>query len=231
MRRLLFVLVICALSSASAALAQMNASRIPERPAAAEVPNDSSLSDVDRARVMMRRFATCIVQKSREHVLSVLKNYNGPLGDLADSDCLGDGTLQMPLELFRGALFAALYSNDFRSDPKITFPDPPLTFSDCDSCADVAAYQSYVALRHFADCVVRAAPAESRTLALARPASAEEKRAFFALEPHLSACLQKGTTISFSRSVLAGLIAEVLYRDTVAANDAPGATPKLTETK
>ena len=72
--------------------------------------------------------------------------------------------------------------------------------------------QQEVALRRFADCVVRAEPSQAHTLVWSRIGSRSEDDAFAALAPQMSGCLSKDRQLRFTKISLRGVIGETLYR-------------------
>ena len=196
-------------------------SRLSPKKAEAKLYN--RMTPADRARMVMLDFAKCLLHDNRPGVSkAVLLFPDTPenekqLENVMNDECLGSGRDNMGYEirfssqLARGAFYTALYLEQLGRTP------PPLPAEPLDLTADIAGQdsdkaQNYVALRQFAECVIRAAPGESRAILLQRIGSPEEKAAYQALAPHLGACVPQGLTISFSKSVLGGLVAEVLYR-------------------
>ena len=72
-------------------------------------------------------------------------------------------------------------------------------------------------LAQYGECVVRAAPDQSRTLLLATPDTPEESAAFAALKPELGGCVVEGQSLKFNKATLRGTIAMNFYRLTYAA--------------
>ncbi len=181
------------------------------------------MSESDAARATIIDFARCTVRSHRavvEHLLTkspLDKGSQYALGKLADSDCMSPGDLQIPYSLMRGGLYAALYMADYDFAPPVSIITPLDFTADVGGAATPEA-QQYLWLHQFADCVVRADPQDSRALVLAGVANPSESAMFAALAPHFSGCMVKGQSLTFSKAVLAGLIAEVLYRQTKAAS-------------
>src|SRR3954470_10579322 len=67
-------------------------------------------------------------------------------------------------------------------------------------------------LSKYGECVVRAAPAESRALLATVPDSVEETSRFGALQPALATCMPEGHTVRFGRVALRGSLAINYYR-------------------
>jgi hypothetical protein len=64
----------------------------------------------------------------------------------------------------------------------------------------------------YGECVARADPAGALALVLSDASSREEAAAFTRLQPALSSCLVKGTTIQLDKAAIRGSIAMNLYR-------------------
>ncbi len=192
---------------------------VPARPRTGARGNDAE------AQRVMIDFASCVAQRSRSSLERFLAQ---PFGSddadrlafrLATPDCLFDAELRFSQEIFRGALYDALYRIDFvRMEPADLSAVPPITYY-------VGATESLTPRQHrrvgqslFADCVVRAAPSEARALILSAATSPTERAAFQALQPALGPCLVQGAQVRFSRPMLRGLVAESLYRLTSAAS-------------
>lgn len=199
--------------------------------APAAVPDFSGLGSADRARAMMVAYGECVVRLSRGTVERALAA--SPVGSqgravvdrIAYSECPRYGGLSSNPALMRGALFAALYRADFgAAAPAIA--DMRLDYSKDVGGTDTAERRQYVGLRQFAECVVRADPASSRAFVLAPVGSHEDKAAFAALGAHFAPCLTKGVELTFSKTVLAGLVAETLYRQSLAGAEMAAASRK-----
>jgi len=146
------------------------------------------------------------------------------LQSLSTSDCLRSGELRMSTELMRGALFRALYRRDFlRAAP--AFAEAPYDFSKAVSDQTTLENQTYVILRRFASCAVRADPEDGRRLMLTAVASKAENEAFRGLTPHLGPCLPQGLEVKFSRMMIVNLVAEAMYRETKAGAAASSGGP------
>lgn len=219
--------ILIALSGSASAWASSTPMEVPlgsqtARAAPAEIPMHG-MSANDQSRSTILAFARCTVRSHRKIVESVLamppldKQSQYALGKLADSDCLRAGELEMPNILMRGGLYAALYIADYDSVPAVPIMTP-LDFTVDVGGATTPEAQQYLWLHQFADCVVRADTLDSRALVLAEVASPSENAIFAALAPHFSGCLIKGQSLTFSKAVLASVIAEVLYRQTKAAS-------------
>lgn len=71
------------------------------------------------------------------------------------------------------------------------------------------------ALLYFGGCVVKRDMQDARSVVLLATASKEQNVALKQLIPNLGACLMQGQKIAFSKPIIEGILAEVLYRGTV----------------
>jgi hypothetical protein len=179
-----------------------------------EPTNATTAPDV-AARIVTRQFAECTVRHGRASVVKALqlapfgKKSRDRLVALPSDDCPAD--VGMAPLLFRGALFGVLYREATRDGPP-TLLLQPLDFAEGASPPFEPEQREAIATRQFADCVVRRDLTHAHVAVVAEPGSQAETAAFAALSPHLGACLPQGMTIKFSRSMLSGLFAEVMYR-------------------
>ena len=212
---------LCGSAMAAGPMEEETGSHI-SRPAPAEIPL-SRMSETDQARATIIAFSQCIVLSHRSAVEQALaippldKQASRALGALAGSDCLRYGELSMRTTMLRGGIYAALYRIDFAKGAA-AIADRPLDFSADVQGAVTPDAQQYLWLRQFADCVVRADPADARTLVLSPVASSAENASFAALAPHFNGCAVQGMTLTFSKVILSGLVAEALYREAKAAS-------------
>lgn len=186
----------------------------------------------DLVRKAMVDFATCALERRRNTAMSYLGSMPGSrdssqyLSRLVDSDCLGTGQMKFSEPVFRGALYQTLYLDTYRNDAI----DDVSGLASPDYDQGVARLngeeQQGVAMRLFADCVVRDQTAQAHTLAASVLGSSSEDDAFASLMPSFSKCLPKDKTLSFKKSQLRGTIAEVLYR---IRTDAVPATSQTTK--
>jgi hypothetical protein len=79
-------------------------------------------------------------------------------------------------------------------------------------------------LARYGDCVVRAAPAQTKALLLTKPDSPEETVQFGGLGPALGNCMPEGHTLRFGRVALRGTLAINYYRLAHAARAAATGT-------
>jgi len=173
----------------------------------------TGLSPAENARATMGDYAQCLVQKSRSRTFAFLSHMPGTKAatdaaqNLVVSECLDDRGLKFPHVILRGGLYRALYRKDFEYR-NVTLQSEPLDLSKDEGFSS----PGYVALRQFGECVVRADPVDSQNIVITSVGSEAEKTAFKNLTPHYSPCLQQGLEVEFSKSAIAGLIAEILYR-------------------
>jgi hypothetical protein len=170
----------------------------------------------------MQQFAVCAAKRSPGKLEIALNTpvggegsaYARLMSDLADDECIGGwAELRIPYVVMRGALFEATYDRvygrsgptDFKAVPTINYLAP----YGAELNAEAA---NAIALARFGDCVSRADATNARKLMVTIPESAAELAAISELAPKFAACIPQGRTISFSRSVARGAIAEGLYR-------------------
>jgi hypothetical protein len=185
--------------------------------------------DKDLQRKAMVQFAECSLKSRRGSVMEYLKLFPGSrdaykrMQSLAEYDCIGAGYISFTESLFRGAVYQFLYED--------TYSHAPLSELDNLGSPDYgfggnpkSRHDSHeIALRRYADCVARSDPEAAHALLVSTTGSEAEGPAFAALMPSLSNCLVKGDTLSFSKSVLRGTLAEVLYR--IRTDAIPAAAP------
>jgi hypothetical protein len=78
--------------------------------------------------------------------------------------------------------------------------------------ANVPAGSSLLAWYLVGSCVEAHAPGESRALVLAATESADEQEQFSKIMPKLASCLPAGERFAIDRSILTGVLAEIVYR-------------------
>lgn len=176
-----------------------------------------SLSEADRSRKMMLDYARCLIGVDEQGVRAMTtsfpesQDYARRARRISTDACVADGMMTFNANILRASLFTAFYLREFGRAPA------PLAATPIDFKADAAGQNAdeanrYVVMRQFAECVVRADPAASRAVVLGPIGSAAEDEAFRAIAPQLAPCLPQGSSIKAGRTVLSGLIAEVLYR-------------------
>ncbi|HEY0027491.1 MAG TPA: hypothetical protein VGC35_06445 [Allosphingosinicella sp.] len=185
-------------------------------------------TDPKDVRSISRIFAECTLRRGRG---SVERYLAAPIGGSEEAklrkrilvdDCLGAGSLTLPLEVIRGALFEQLYLADFKTAPVADLSAVPAIDYTIGYAQPIAPQASNgIALARFGDCVARTDPGNARSMLVNVPDSRGETAALQALKSRLGGCIPQGQKISFSRSVLRASIAEGLYRLARAATGAP----------
>jgi hypothetical protein len=193
----------------------------------AEAPD--TLGTAEAGRVALPEFAACLVDHDRPDVERIIAGFpddkqSKALNRLAGDECLASGELTVTDRLLRGALYAELYRRSF------TDRAPSIADATVDWSTDAAGQPAeeaglYVALRQFAQCLVQKHSGESRQLMFVPPRSHREDDALRAMTPDMAPCLVQGAQIRFSKDVLEGLIAEVLYRLSVVGARVSATTP------
>lgn len=188
----------------------------------ANVPDSIHLTDLDRARMTFDAYTACLMQRSARALKSALNlavddpAYKRTVENLAVEDCLRAGELKFPVGMMRGGFYVALYRRDFaRKNPPLGNA-PLFPYSDFANSGSPAV-REHDRLIAFADCAVHKDPAASRALVLGPTASKQELAAFTVLSPSLMACTPRDGSVHFFKPMLYGLIAEALYRESVAA--------------
>jgi hypothetical protein len=174
------------------------------------------------AEQAMARFAMCEVgtERGRKAALAFTREVDGTPSDypqrLIKSSCAPRGTtMRFKPELFRMALFPALYARDYgKWVPADLSAVPPL---DHGKEFDGTPSNLTLLLRQFGDCVARRDPVNTRNLVLSRTFSQAEAVAVTALQPAMGQCVAPGENLRFSRSVVHGALGEALYKLTAAS--------------
>lgn len=174
------------------------------------------------ARATMEQFAACLVSRSKGRVVKYAsmraddpgyRKYMSGLFEATGDECLSGGDLYFNPMIFRSTVFQALYNSDFASNPA------PTDFTGVASTGFREAYgpqvaseaHTVVALEQFGECVARADGPGTRSLLKTVTGSAQETALFNQLIPKFSACIPNGETLSFSKIVLKGALAEGMY--------------------
>lgn len=174
-------------------------------------------TDAPQSWGAIQTYATCLVDQWPGVVQDVTaafpdsEDYKRAVAMLGSSPCAGNVMQNVPSQLVRGSLYQALYAKNFADQmPAMTASALSVDEEVRDRPEDKAA--SYKALRQYGECVVRTDTPASRALTLSRAGSTDELQALSALQPTFARCLTAGGQITFSKAVLTGVIAEVLYR-------------------
>jgi len=214
MSRLIPLAILATLLCGGTAASAQDASKLGPQPAEIE---QEGYSTGDAARKTLYAFAACTLKRHRKHVMELLTlpvsdpTITRDMRPLADEDCLADGSLQFDPLLFRGSLYVELYRVQFGTRPADLKPTS-VSPNEIPSAWPNPSLQSFSTLFNFADCVTHRDPSSVRTIVLSGPGSAQESAALAALSPQFQLCLVKGTQMRVSKSVLAGMLAEALYR-------------------
>lgn len=214
MKRFISIFILFAGLATQPLHAQMTGTRMGGRPAR----EPARLVSPQAIPLLMKEYAACLIAERRKPVETFLATPpNSAASDrqwyaIKSDQCLSTGFLTLTEASLRGAAYERLYQIDFASRGPIDFAaTPPLDYArglDLQQAAD----RGNVASRQFADCVVRSAPADARSLVLSRLGSAEERGGFARLVPLMQYCVEQGATIDLNKQFVRGLVAETLYR-------------------
>lgn len=210
--------------AAGPAAGQISGSRLGAREA--RVPANPTTPDGIRQYVF--EYVSCVAAKNRKALKGFLDTPpNSAEADrfwasLRIDDCHSIGTLVLTDRGLRGAGYDKMYRLEFGKKGPTDFAGVPEI--DYALGLDVAkpVDRNAVALRTFSDCVVRANGKDAQALILSKIATGAEEKAFAGLKPHFSKCLGQGMEITFENGAIRGLVAESLYRLSVAAAVAKG---------
>ncbi|HEY1124948.1 MAG TPA: hypothetical protein VGE65_04895 [Sphingobium sp.] len=188
------------------------------RPAPADVPDNVSLADATKARLMVYQFADCSIRTNKKTAQAYMsakaesQASSKAMNALVSEECLWNADLRMPVPLLRGAIFRAAYYRDFEK-AELKLPEKGVdfqTFVEDPTSPNVARY---LVTLDFADCVVRADPSGVRTYVMAEPDSKAETAALAAIQPKLGPCFPANAKMTVNRSNLSAMLAEALYRE------------------
>ena len=188
----------------------------------------------DAARQTMEQFIACLVSRNSGRAIALAElpvdsaqyqRIARNMYDNIDDACLsGAGRLSFSENLFRGALFQALYEREFGADGPTAFsPGTASGYRQIYPETLSAQARTAIALESFGECVARADADGARAFLRQLPGSSGEGEVINALRPRFAACIPVDNTIRFSASVLKGAVAEGLYRLSVAARNTMGA--------
>lgn len=192
----------------------------------AEIKSESK----DDVRETMRQFGMCIATrfKSRAAEFKNLRldapDYQSRITKLAVPECLNDGGLRFQATSFRGNLFAAFYTLQFKDGPPPNIAEFAGRFRM--RYADMLSPRARndLALELFGECVALKDPGTVHGLLRSLPGSVAEKSSFQSLSPHFSGCIPAGESLTFSKTILRGALAEGMYWLSAAARD-PAVVP------
>jgi hypothetical protein len=173
----------------------------------------------------MARFSQCIGRTASQPALHRFLRIvpNGPAFQiagrrLARDNCLppvpGAVTrLRFRANLFRAALYSALYRRDFGAGvpPDLGSVPPLLLSSEFDGpAADIPPATRI--LRALGDCAARGDARSVHALLVTEIGSREEQPAMTAALPAVQRCLPENQELRFGRGMLRGILAEALYK-------------------
>ena len=188
-------------------------------------------SPQESTRIMLQ-FAECTVKtrKFRPDVDRFLRTSPsdpefGTLGrSFVRDSCVSVGFEQIEMRfdpvLFRYSLFEARYRTEFgKGPPPSVVGLPPLNLDSEFDLTITRGLQGVAPLppliifmRSLSECVIRQKPAEAHALIVAKPYTPVETKALDAVRQMLAECTPEGHTLTFSRPMLRGAIAEALYK-------------------
>jgi hypothetical protein len=150
------------------------------------------------------------VEKLQRHMSGCL------VSSSAGMNLHGTVTMQIYPRLLRGTIAEGLYRLQFRgrAQPARTHLSVAPIYSEAP--ADDAD-RSQAILYEFAQCVTAASPGAAQLLSLSAIGSSNEREAYAVLVPAMSPCLYKGTTLKADRLSFRFILAEALYRWSLAA--------------
>ena len=188
-------------------------------------PPAAHFDPIDAQRTMAT-FSRCVVENRNRRALALrfvrllpTDPRYGELGrDISTGTCVprnaaGRMALRFQPDLFRLALFEALYREDFgRSPPPDVQALPPLLLSSEFDGRPEDVPESIRFMRLFGDCAARRDSAGIHALLRTRIGTEEERAGIEALGPAMANCLPAQERLRFSRGVLRGALAEGLYK-------------------
>ena len=171
------------------------------------------------AREATRQFGACVVSRRPVFAVRVMQmpvddpEFSKLMKRLASDECMADGSLTVPILLFRTAVFEAAYLKEFgKSPPEDLKLAPVVDYTVGYSAPLTSTAAVTIALGRMGDCVARADSKAAHFLVTSRPGTALENDAFSVLLKPLPACVVKGETVRISKPVVRGAIVEALYR-------------------
>jgi len=172
----------------------------------------------DDARGTFQQYAQCTLDTRGERVATAVSYFPDSreemraLQALPANECVKYASSTFSTRLFRGALYTAMYQARFANGaPALTAEKPDFAEGSGPRMTD--EQQAMVQLRDFADCVARQDGANAHAAVMGPIGSDAERDAFAALQPTMSACMVRGQNVAFSKPVIVGLLAEVMYRE------------------
>lgn len=172
----------------------------------------------DATRGTFLQYAQCTLDVRGERVAQAVSYFPDSreemraLQALPANECVKYASSTFSTRLFRGALYTAMYQARFASGaPALVAVKPD--FAEGSGPRITSEQQAMVQLRDFADCVVRRDSANAHAAVMGPVGSDAEREAFAALQPTMGACMVRGQNVAFSKPVIVGLLAEVMYRE------------------
>ena len=186
---------------------------IPKR---ARIPDDSTLSKSELSRKVLNEFARCAINRNYPAVASAVSKpmgagFHEAIARVVSADCLYSGMISFKAVALRGPLFVELYKRRelAKSQGRVWGPVTPSIDFSAPSSLESDAHR---AILDVATCAIDANPNVARAVVLEHMMSEAQDNAFAAIVPALGACLPEGKTLSLTKQVIEGMLAEVLYR-------------------
>lgn len=182
---------------------------------------DPSMAKDDLVRTFMVDYARCIYDIDRRSVDKMLDQVPGTDGytkaaqRAAVNQCITTGDMRFQQSSLQGAVYIYKYKAEFGTRAP-ALKTEPVDYAVLAKGAAPDWAGRYVAYRKLAQCVVRADPVASRALVLGPIGGASEAGAIQTLGASLGTCLDKGATVNLTKERLTGVVAEALYRLSVA---------------
>lgn len=181
------------------------------------------------ARFVLQKFAQCLYARrgnATERFLALpvdtreFATLQRTLFDSVGDSCLeGDGTLRASDDLLRGALFEAAYRKKFGNSRPVRLDGSSATGGTAVYAQPFSeAARREIMMQDIAGCTVRADWNSARSLIMSYPETTRENMAFSAITAKLRPCLASGQKAEFSKPALRAVLAEGLYRMSVAAS-------------
>lgn len=178
------------------------------------------------ARADLEEFAACHVKKEPTKVLKLLTtridkaDYQALIFSLAQVNdvCLDSGRMRFSQNLYRGALFQALYNREYKSNASLDFTTSQSRYRDIYSEPLSPISRNYLARAAFGECVTKDKPNTVRDLMRSEAGSEKEEMAFLKLSPSFNACMAPGVQITFTKALIKGILAESIYQLSVSSD-------------
>lgn len=196
----------------------------------------SQLHDMKESDAALRATARCVIDRGQGRAEFILGTVPGSAAEVRAIDSLqsrldwcvpgfGHGGIQAPWMLLRGAFAEELMRRHFPGGMPVQAPKPAASGEAPTPPEDADKVRWMMA--DAATCAVAQRPAESAVLIHSAVLGQEEARAFAAITPAFSACLDRTVKARFSRQSLRALLAEALYHYADDARGGVGDSPGL----